>query len=473
MNFLTKSQPFKTVYANSLDAYIPELWAQESVAILEENMVVANLVHKDFSNQVANFGDIVHTRKPAEFTAVRKTTTDNVTIQDASATNIAVPLDQHLHTSFLIRDGEESKSFKQLTDEYLSPAVLSIAQALDKILLGEAYRFWGNAEGIANGLTTSNIIQYIVETRKRMNINKAFETNRNMILTPDTEAIALQTSAFHEADKVGDDGTAMRQASLGMKFGFNTFMSQNMSSSVAIPVNANIPLVDLAGGYAIGETVIHVDTAGSSLAVGQWITIGGVIHQITALGTVTTQDVDVTISPALRVAVADDDPVAVGAEGAVNLGAGYSAGYAKEIVIDGITGIIPVGSLISFNTAGSPNVVKAGVYTVTATSETSTNTTGVTLNKPLDLALVDDDVIAFGPPAQANFAFHRNALALVSRPLAAAPAGLALSATADANGVGVRTTMTYDGDKQGLLVTVDLLCGIKILELNLGALLIG
>jgi hypothetical protein len=110
---------------------------------------------------------------------------------------------------------------------------------------------------------------------------------------------------------------------------------------------------------------------------------------------------------------------------------------------------------------------------VTATSETATNTTGITLNKPLDLLLADTDVAAFGPAAQANFAFHRNALALVSRPLSPAPAGLALSSIADANGVGVRVTMTYNGDKQGVLVTVDLLCGIKVLDLNLGALLIG
>lgn len=27
--------PFLTVYANDLDAYVPELWAQESLAILK------------------------------------------------------------------------------------------------------------------------------------------------------------------------------------------------------------------------------------------------------------------------------------------------------------------------------------------------------------------------------------------------------------------------------------------------------
>ena len=461
------------MYSNSLDPYIPELWAQESVAILVENMVISNLVHKDFSNEVANFGDIVHTRKPAEFTAQRKTNADNVTVQDASATDIQVPLDQHLHTSFMIKDGEESKSFKQLVVEYLSPAVISIAQALDKILLGEAHQFWQNAEGIRKGITTTNLIQYLVETRKRMNINKAYEAGRNMILTPTTEATALQISTFHEADKVGDEGSAMREASLGRKFQFNMFMCQNAPSTVGIPVNANEPLVDLVAGYAIGTTTFHVDVAGSSLKVGQWISCGGVLHQITALANLASQDVDVTISPGLRVAIADGATVVIGSEGLVDLTAGYASGYAKELVVDGITGIIPVGSLATFATPGSPNVIKGEKFSVIATSETGTDTTGITFNKPLNVALDEDDEIHFAPPAEHNFAFHKNALALVSRPLSPAPGGLALSSVANANGVGVRVTMTYSGAQQGVLVTVDLLCGLQVLDLNLGALLIG
>ena len=142
---LAATKPFKLVYANDIDAYIPELWANESVQILVENMVIANLVHRDFSNAVASFGDIVHTRKPAEFVAKRKTNADSVTVQDADATDIQVPLDQHFHTSLMIKDGDESKSFKQLSEEYLKPAVLSIARAIDQVLLGEAHAFYANA----------------------------------------------------------------------------------------------------------------------------------------------------------------------------------------------------------------------------------------------------------------------------------------------------------------------------------------
>jgi hypothetical protein len=74
---------------NSLDAFMPEIWANESLSILTENMVISNLVHRDFEPLVADFGDVVNTRKPAAFAAKRKGVNDDVTVQNATATNIA------------------------------------------------------------------------------------------------------------------------------------------------------------------------------------------------------------------------------------------------------------------------------------------------------------------------------------------------------------------------------------------------
>ena len=87
---------FPLCYANDNDALIPELWANESLAILEENMVMANLVHRDFSPLVASYGDVVNTRRPSEFGTRRKAQSDSVQNQDASSTNVQVPLNQHI-----------------------------------------------------------------------------------------------------------------------------------------------------------------------------------------------------------------------------------------------------------------------------------------------------------------------------------------------------------------------------------------
>lgn len=47
----------------------PNIIAREALIVLENNLVMANLVHRDYSDEFAQVGDTVTIRKPAKFTA--------------------------------------------------------------------------------------------------------------------------------------------------------------------------------------------------------------------------------------------------------------------------------------------------------------------------------------------------------------------------------------------------------------------
>lgn len=87
------------VHDNEVSCLDPEVWAQESLIALEANCVAANVVYRDFSNEIMSEGHICNTRIPATFFAQRKTDADEVTIQDVEYVNVPIPLNQHLHTS--------------------------------------------------------------------------------------------------------------------------------------------------------------------------------------------------------------------------------------------------------------------------------------------------------------------------------------------------------------------------------------
>lgn len=455
---MKRANIWKLAYANTLDAFVPELWANESLMILEENMVVAALVHRDFQPLVANFGDVVNTRKPADFVMKRKVDADTVTIQDASAANVAVKLNQHLHTSFLLKDGEESKSFKQLVEEFLRPAMISIARGVDLIVSGQVFQFLANNAGTLN---SSAVKKDVIDTRKVMNDNKVIEQPRNLVLSSQAEADLLNVENFTDANRVGDDGTAMREASLGRKFGFDMFMAQNISE-VTDPTLVTGTLIDNAGGYIVGTTVITVDgaTASADIPLGSWLTIAAdeIPQRVTAIvGDPVTQ---ITIAPGLRRAVADDAVITVIDEGEVNLAAGFAIDFAKEIVVDGFAaGDLQVGQLVAFG-------VQTEVYSVIEVN----GVIGITLDRPLEVAIADNDNVNIGPAGSYNFAFHRNAVSLVVRPLALPKPGAgALASVQSHNQIAMRVVITYDGDKQGHLVTLDLLLGVKVLDVALGA----
>jgi hypothetical protein len=457
---------FYLLYANDVDAFVPELWAQESLAILEENMVIGNMVHRDFEPMLAKYGDVVNTRQPAEFTAKRKTVTDDVTVQDATATNVAVTLNQLVHVSFLLRDGEESKSFKDLVVEYLQPAMLAQARFVDLVLLGQYSQFLANCTGHLGSLSTSNVVTYMLECRKAMNVNKAPETGRAMIWNSASEALALANEVFHSAEKVGDDGTALREASIGRKIGFNNFACQNMASIAASSTDVVTGAINYSAGYGIGTTVMTINGFTAAIPANSWIKIAGddtPLRVVSTVGGATPTSVTVA-SPGLKHAVVHTAVITRTDPGAVNYGSGYDIGYAKYITVNGFTNMPEVGQLVTFGTdTTSP------IYTIVDATATT-----ILLDRPLEVALTHAETVNPGPSGDYNFAFCRNAIALVIRPLAAPRQGTgALSSVVNYNGASMRATITYDGTKQGHLVTLDMLMGVKVLDTDLGAVMLG
>jgi len=457
------------VYANSLDAFNPEIWAAESLLILENNVVAAQLVHRNFENSIQQFGDTVNTRLHGEFTARRKVDDDDVTIQDATATNVAVKLDQHLHTSFLIRDGEESKGFKVLRDEYLVPGMVSLAQQLDEIILGQIYHFRHQSVGQL-GVTPTRAL--VTAARGELNKLRVPTQGRRLLLTPNQETAMLNIDSFVEADKVGDPGTALREGSLGRKYGMDIFMDQNLPSVVGQSTVDGA--VNFAAGYPAGTTVIAVDGFSAAIPAGSWITVAGDLTPLQVVSTVggTTPTSITVAAPGLRESVADDAVVSVYPAGAINFGAGYTTGYGKEITFDGLTAAPQKGQLLSIGAAlaatGETNPIHS------ALSGPTLSTTGAWLDRPLRAAAADDAVLGLGPDGEYGFAFHEMALALVSRPLAMPQAGTgALSMVMNWRGLSIRVTITYLGLKQGHLVTLDMLCGVKVLDTRLGVLVLS
>lgn len=446
---------------NSIDPFIPEWWAQETLAILEEEMVLARLVNRDFEKYFNKFGDVVNTRRPGEFVGTRKVKTDNVVKQDATATNVAVTLDQHCYVAFAIKDAEETMSMKNLIDTYAKPAGLALARMVDRIVASQYVHFLANNAGGLNSITSANVKDKIIDLRQVMDDNKAYENGRNLILTSKTEADALRPEWFTSADKIGGTG-GIRDASLGHLLGFDFYKSLNMPNVLNYTATRTFQ-INLAAGYVAGTTsALVIDTGTGEITVGSWVSIGGQPYRVTARsGTAPT--IGITLEVALKYAVADNDPIIVYTPGAVNLVAGYAAGWSKEIVVDGFTVAPKVGQLVTFGTTSTR-------YAIISVN----GTTGITLDRPLEATIADDAAVNVGPNGAFNLAFHKDAMTLAIRPLRPVISGAgARSAEINYNGLSMRATISYDPDAQEHMWVLDFLAGIKVLDSNLGAVLLG
>lgn len=457
---------FRPYYDNTITALIPEIWANESLLLLEEEMVMANLVHRDFENEVATFGETVHTRKPSEFEATRKGNADAVTTTDVSTTDVDVVLNQWVHVSFVIKDGEQSKAFKDLVTYYLAPAITANARFLDQALAGQAVQFLANTAGGLGQLSNSTAHGYLVDARDVMNRNKAYVSGRNLVLASGSEASLLKTDLFVSAERVGDMGRAQREAYLGRKFGFETYMDLNVPGvGTSTPSSTTTTTASSAKGAA------SVAITGA-VGVGTYVTVAGDMTPLRS----TTNTTTLTPTRAIREATSSGAVVTpYFSGGAVDLGANYAAGWYKAIHIDGMTVAPQVGQMVAFNDGDTATgTVRTAEYVILQVTNTAGNDYDITLDRPLVVGINDGDAVCLGPVGDFNFGFHRNALALVNRPLEAPMAGVgARAATAVHNGMAMRVVITYDGLNQGHRVTLDSLFGVAVLDSALGVVLLG
>lgn len=458
---------------NTLDPWNPEFWAREALRLLYANTVALNVVHRDFSNQIQSEGDIVNATRPGKFKTIRKTATDDVRDQAATATKVPVKLDQHLHTTFIVKDEEMSKSLTDLVTQYLSPALESISQTIDQLILYQAYEFIENSVGRLGTKADKSLVVAAMTEANKMNLP---QRNRWLIVPPQMHGDLMDDGTFHNADQLGDDGTAMREGSLGRKFTFNSVMSQNapslLQSDTEEDTSFGSGLINNANGYKKGDTVLTVDGFTGNVTLGLWCKIAGDdTPQMIVAESGTSASTSITVWPGLKRDVADNAAITVQKNALVNKAAGYAAGYGKVVDIDNVTKTPLAGQLISTGVTSANKRYGILPSETLAAGNATPSTTEIHLNRPLDVGVSDNDVLGLGPGGEYGLVLHPEAIAFVNRPLVLPNQDMGARAMVmNWRGLSVRVVMSYDSKAQGIRVTVDLLCGVKTLETGLGML---
>lgn len=364
----------------------PSVIAKEALMVLRNNMVFANLVHRDYSSEFsAKVGDTVTIRKPATFVANEFVEANGITVQDAKEGSVPVKLDKHLDVSFGITSKERTLSLEDFSEQILTPAMLPFAQKIDEYLAG-LYVDVPYVVGTAG--TTPAAAADIANCGKVLNINKAPMSNRHCVIDPEAQAKLIVLDSFMEVDKAGTS-EALRNANLGRLLGFDTYMDQNIKSHTK--------------GTLAGDTVLI--------------------------------------------------------KGAVAAGA-------TAAVIDGtnLAGTLKVGDVFKVADA-------AGTYTITKAAEAEDAEIAIEFY-PASAGFADNKAVTITANHTANLAFHKNAFALVTRPLEA-PSGAANTQIVSYDGLTLRVVQDYDIKYKKDIISIDLLCGVKTLTPELACRLLG
>jgi len=342
----------------------PEVVANEALMCLQSNLVMADLVHRDYADEFVAVGDTISIRKPAKFVA--KNFTGTTEPQDITEGSVAVKLDRFRDVTVAVTSKELSLDIADFSAQVVQPAMQAIAQAIDEDLLAVAVEKAGFRKA---GTKDATDLSDIAAMAKQLDIAKAPVQNRSLVLHPEHKYRYALTENLSNVSYAGDNET-LRDALLGKVYTLETYMDQNAPDSASqIPGDAKACKIT---GAKENLAVMVSDIQGGTIEGGDGFILDGYLYRFTN-----------------------------GGDGLLNID--------RPLMSD--------ADNASVTLVNAPNSV----------------------------------------------AFHRNALALVTRNLAL-PMGAANAAYASAGGLGVRVVYDYDSATKTDKISFDVIYGIKELE---------
>lgn len=198
----------------------PQIIANEALMVLQSNLVMANLVHRDYSKEFVKVGDTITVRKPAKFVA--KNFTGQTSAQDISEGSVTVKMDRFRDITVNVGSKEMTLDIKDFSAQVITPAMQAMAQQIDADLLAVGIAKAGKKATVSATPTISDI----AGVGKALDMSKAPRSDRRLVLPPTTLYKYNTLDNFAKQCYKGD-AQALKEAEIGRVYTCDTYMSQN------------------------------------------------------------------------------------------------------------------------------------------------------------------------------------------------------------------------------------------------------
>src|ERR1700757_4155304 len=123
---------------------IVKLVAADALPVLMGNLVMGNLVNRDYEPTLAQAGDTINVPIPPTLVANNIAEGGTVTTQNPSLGNAQIVLNTHAEATFQIPDVTKVLAVPDLLRVYMQPAVVAIAEKIESDLLNLYAGFTAN-----------------------------------------------------------------------------------------------------------------------------------------------------------------------------------------------------------------------------------------------------------------------------------------------------------------------------------------
>lgn len=388
----------------------PTIIAKEALMQLENNMVMGQLVHRQYKKEFVKRGTSITIRKPNKFTVTEAQARSNTDLSESSTT---LTVSTQAHVSWAFSSVELTMTIEEYSDRYITPACIALANSVDLKVCG-LYDDVHNCVGTPG--TTPGSFRALADALQRLDEEGCPQNvMRNAVFDPAGNWSMLDgLKGIFNQEIAKDIVTRGKLKTVGNA---DIYMDQNIKKH-------------LTGAFTTGcaPQVNGAAQTGTSLLTKGW--------------------------KASTVVLKAGDVFTLEGVYAVNPVSGESTGVLRQFV--STTTVTSDGSGLASITI-YPGILATTAYkTCTASPANNAVITPVGVES------------TYYPQ---NLVFHKNAFALVTVPVEM-PAGV-WGARETYNSLSIRVVKQYDIDADEEIIRLDILYGVKTLYPELAARLVG
>lgn len=396
-----------------------DIIAKEAVMILENELVMANLVHRgyeeEFTNKVNgyNVGETVSIRRPTDFT-VRDGAV--AAVQDVVEGKTTFTVDKQKGVDFKFTSQDLTLQIGDLSERVMKPALVQLANQVDRDVMA-LYKSIPNHVTIPSG--GINSFADFALAAERMDLIGVPADGRKAVLTATDQwaMLGAQTALYMQDVAKG----AFRDASMGRIGGIDTYSSLN------------------APRHTTGSRT-GTDTIGASFTGDTWAATKDTNYSTVTISNMSGATVTLAAGDTLTIAdVYDVNPVTK-----------ETLPHLKMFTV--VNAETASGSSIA-SCEISPAIIVSGAHQTVALAAgvTDINTKVVTYQGAASTAYAQ------------NLYFHKNAFGLVMVPMVKPPGAMDVGRRTY-KGISVRVIPYYDGTNDVSNWRLDILYGTKAID---------
>jgi P22 coat protein - gene protein 5 len=228
-----------TITSANLANAIVKLVAADALPALVGNLVMGNLVNRDYEPVLAHSGDTVNVPIPPVLVANNIAEGGTITAQNPSLGNAQIVLNTHAEASFQIPDVTKALAYPELLKAYMQPAVIAIAERVESDLLGLYGHFTANTPVGTAGVPVTEATIDSAETAL-FSAKVPASAPKYLMVDSNTYSQIRQIPRFSEYYSSGEAGLkALVEGNVGKMKDFFIFRSQFVPITGSGPQNTH------------------------------------------------------------------------------------------------------------------------------------------------------------------------------------------------------------------------------------------